>query len=212
MSLHPASARDILMLTVLGLLIEGPLHPYDMQRIMRERHREYAIGQLRGFYDAVDRLVQGGLIESVEVTREGKRPERTIYRITEQGQEHFTAQLSEWLEHPAREFPLFTIAISLLGYFPREEAVKKLHRRAVFLEGDIASLEVIQQALLTKYRLPRMVLLENEYTITLKKAELSWLYALIKDLQSGAFPWREEIDWGLATWQPEEPIGIEGGN
>src|SRR3954453_2016636 len=73
-------------LTVLQLLHEGPTHPYDMHRLVRERRIDLLVPVRRGtLYHAVERLVKRGLIDTVETTREGRRPERTVYCITEAG-------------------------------------------------------------------------------------------------------------------------------
>jgi DNA-binding PadR family transcriptional regulator len=42
---------------VLNLLSEEPMHPYQIERIIRERHKEWAMGRTRSLYHAVDRLV-----------------------------------------------------------------------------------------------------------------------------------------------------------
>ncbi len=36
-------------------------------------------------YTVVDNLAKHGLIEAVEARREGRRPERTVYRLTDTG-------------------------------------------------------------------------------------------------------------------------------
>jgi DNA-binding PadR family transcriptional regulator len=82
---------DLIGLAVLGLLTEHARHPYEMHRLMHERHKDFASGKGRTFYDAVERLQRQGLIEPVETTRAGNRPERTVYRITEEGVPSSTA-------------------------------------------------------------------------------------------------------------------------
>ena len=78
--------RTPVALSVLNLLAERPMHPYEMRVLMRQRHHDRAF-QIResSVYDTVARLADRGLIEPVEVSREGRRPERTVYSITETG-------------------------------------------------------------------------------------------------------------------------------
>src|ERR671935_409945 len=72
-----------LALAVLNLLNERPMHPYEMRSLMRERGHERAFRlKEASLYDTVERLAGRGFIEPVEVNREGRRPERTIYAIT----------------------------------------------------------------------------------------------------------------------------------
>ena len=78
--------RNLWALTVLCLLREGPLHPYEMQRLIHQRHKDKLLDLRRGsLYHAVAQLQRAGLIESVETRRAGRRPERTVYRLTRAG-------------------------------------------------------------------------------------------------------------------------------
>src|SRR5262249_56593072 len=86
---------DVLALTVLAFRTERPMHPYDVQRVIRQRHKDYAIERPRALYRAFERLARDELIEPVETSREGRRPERTVYRITDEGR----AEFQHWLGH-----------------------------------------------------------------------------------------------------------------
>jgi len=82
---------------VLVLLAEAPMHPYEMQRIMQWRGKDQVVRVQRGsLYPAVERLVKAGLVEPSEVEREGRRPERTVYRLTEEGQRVATDRAEEF--------------------------------------------------------------------------------------------------------------------
>ncbi|MCX6050398.1 MAG: PadR family transcriptional regulator, partial [Chloroflexi bacterium] len=103
------SLHDPLTLTILATLNIQPSHPYEIQRLIREHHNEFAIVPARSLYHAVNRLQQAGLVEPVETNREGKRPERTIYQITKAGREEFQKRLREMLSKPAKEYPEFMV-------------------------------------------------------------------------------------------------------
>src|SRR4029079_12055099 len=103
---------DVTALTVLALLSERPRHPYEMQRLIRQRHKEFVTGLPRSLYRAVDRLVGVDLIEPIETSREGNRPERTVYQITAEGSKVFFSWLGELLAIPSSESPPFVAAIS----------------------------------------------------------------------------------------------------
>jgi len=202
-----------LALTVLALLLEQPRHPYEMQRLMRERHKDFAAGKARGFYDAVDRLARHGLVEPLETSREGKRPERTVYRITAEGREEFKEWLSQLLSTPVAEYPLFMVAVSFLAYLPPEAAVSTLRERAVALSSATAGLDTSLRALQEQLRLPRLFLLEHEHARALRQAELDWVRAVIADIQTGRLIWDDYLDWecqddeakpGLARQEPAE--------
>src|SRR5438067_7376141 len=102
-SLMPSSSRNLWSLTVLCLLRVRPMHPYEMQRLIREWKKDDFLDLKRGsLYHAIERLRAAGLIEVVETSREGRRPERTVYRITAGGEQEMLAWLRELLANPAR--------------------------------------------------------------------------------------------------------------
>ena len=183
------SHRDLLALTVLGLLSEQPRHPYDIQRLIRERHKDFAADKARGLYHAVSRLVSGGLIEPMETTREGHRPERTIYRVTDEGREELETWLIDLLQHPVSDHPTFTAAVSFLGYLTPTAARDALQARTVGLEAEIAGIDAALRVLRTDLKLPRLVLLEHECKRALRAAELDWIRGLVEDIQRRRLRW-----------------------
>jgi len=96
-----STRRNLVALTVLGMLSEHPSHTYEIQRQIRIRHKDFAAGKTRALYHAINELVSSGLAEPVETSRDGRRPERTVYQITEAGRLELTAWLTELLEAPA---------------------------------------------------------------------------------------------------------------
>ncbi len=60
---------------------------------MRQRHHDRAF-QIREspVHDTVSRLADRGFVEPVEVSREGRRPERPVYAITEAGRDELPAR------------------------------------------------------------------------------------------------------------------------
>ncbi|TGU84544.1 PadR family transcriptional regulator, partial [Mesorhizobium sp. M00.F.Ca.ET.186.01.1.1] len=76
-----------LKLLILGLLMEGEKHPYEIQQQVKTRgidcYVKYAKGSL---YYAINQLEKGGMIEITQVIRESNRPDKTMYRITKTGE------------------------------------------------------------------------------------------------------------------------------
>ena len=127
-----------LALAVLSLLIERPMHPYEMSSTMRERVKEESIKLNYGsLYSVVDSLVKHGLIEVHETVREGRRPERTVYAITDAGRTELVDWLSELLSIPVKEFTQFEAALSLMACLPPDEVSRLLHTRRNRLEAEI---------------------------------------------------------------------------
>src|SRR6516164_755067 len=133
--------KGMVALAALALLCEQPRHPYELQRILRMRHKDYALGKTRALYRAIAELEAAGSIEALETSREGRRPERTVYRITEEGREELVNWLTELLERPVHEFPIFNVAVGLMAYLPEDDAIAALSARSVSLRATIAALD-----------------------------------------------------------------------
>lgn len=183
-------SRDPLVLTILALLVEQPRHPYEIQRLIRERKKDFARSTQRSLYHAIDRLVKAGLIHPAEINREGNRPERTIYQITDNGRDSLMEWLGELLAQPLPEYPLFTVAISFLAYLPLETALQALQARIIELEGELAGIEARMIGL--GQSLHRLLLLELEYVRALRQGELAWVRTLMQDMREGRLTWDAE--------------------
>jgi DNA-binding PadR family transcriptional regulator len=186
---------DYLGLTVLALLMEQPRHPYDLQRLVRDRRLDQSFragGMPRALYHAVDRLGRRRLVEPAETTREGNRPERTVYRITDEGRDEFQARLLGLLETPVAEHPVLPAALALLAYLTPSTVLDALEARTVSLMGEIAQMDVALRALQEQLGLPRIVLIGRECWRALRRAELEWTRSLVDELRSGSLTWDGE--------------------
>jgi DNA-binding PadR family transcriptional regulator len=180
-------------LAVLELLHERPMHPYEVRQHVMERGLDQVIKLNPGsLYATVERLARDGLIESVETSREGRRPERTIYRITAKGLEEFFAGLREILMRPAKERPVFAAALAFIASLPPDEAVRLLECRALQLEADIAGVETLMPGV-ERAGVPRIFTVESEYLQALRKAELEMIKGLVADIKAGTLRWPEEL-------------------
>ena len=80
---HPS---NLLALAVLALLFERPMHPYEMAAILKQRNKGESIKIRYGsLYTVIELLLQRGFIVAKETSREGRRPERTVYALTSSG-------------------------------------------------------------------------------------------------------------------------------
>jgi len=177
--------RTPLALAVMNLLAEAPMHPYEMKSKMRERGHDQVI-RLKGgsIYDTVERLEKGGFIEAQATSREGRRPERTVYAITETGREEIMAWLRELLAQPINEYPQFGAALAFFAALDKDEVVRLLKVRIALLDGQAAGDEQ-QLKTFADMGLPRLFLVEGEYAVAMKRAERDWIRQLIEDIQGG---------------------------
>src|ERR1700677_4403797 len=95
-----------LALAVLVCLYERPMHPYEVAQTLRQRAKQESVRLNYGsLYAVVEGLEKRGLIRATETVREGKRPERTIYEITQSGSVEMTDWMTELIGVPSKEYP-----------------------------------------------------------------------------------------------------------
>src|SRR2546421_5189755 len=184
--------RSPLALAVRGLLSEAPMHPYRMQQLIKERGKDEVINvrERASIYQTIDRLQLAGLIMVAETTRDEKRPERTVYRLTEEGRETTRDWLCEMLSTPAREFPAFPAALAFLPLLTPEDALRQLEVRIIRLEAELARVEAELAG--AARILPRLFLIEEEYLRAALRTELEWVCAVADDLRAGRLTWDDE--------------------
>ena len=181
--------RNTLALAVLGLLIEKPMHPYEMVNTLLDRNKDASVKVSKGsLYDIVESLTKLGWIEAQTIEREGRRPERTVYSQTELGRQEFIRWLDELVRTPAKEYPKFLTAVGYLGALGRDGAIAALAERAERLSTDAQeSRRVLAE--IHASGVPRLFVIEMEYALQQTDAELSWVKQLVSDIQDGNLGW-----------------------
>jgi DNA-binding PadR family transcriptional regulator len=179
-------------LAVLALLFEAPMHPYRMQQLIKERGKDEVINvrQRASLYQTIERLLRAKLIAIRETAREEKRPERTIYELTEKGHATMLVWMRELLSTPAQEFPAFPAALAYLPMLTPEDARYQLERRAHALAAELDRIDAEISA--AAVAIPRLFLIEMEYLRAVLDMELTWVQAIVTDLASGQLTWNEQ--------------------
>jgi DNA-binding PadR family transcriptional regulator len=193
-----------LALMALELLHERPMHPYEMHQLLRARQAGKVLKLSAGsLYHTIERMAEHGVIEVVETSREGRRPERTTYRITEAGRDAFADRLREIVAEPVDEFPIYPVGIGLLHTLDRDDALIQLRRRQMDLAGRIATLKVYV-AKLENQELEPMYWIDTKLMLALRETELAWTTQFIDDIDSGALAWPD----GPGAGRSGEPLRI----
>lgn len=185
------------------------MHPYEVAQTLRSRAKHESIRLNYGsLYGVVELLERRGFIRARETVREGRRPERTIYEITDTGSRELTDWLTELVAQPEKEYLQFEAALSLLPVLPPDDAVQVLRERMTKLEVRLAQLQGEHKAE-RDIGLPRLFAIESEYVEALARAELEFVGRLVKDIESGELDgldlWRSFLTAdGDVTWHPPE--------
>ncbi len=174
-----------LALAALACLFERPMHPYEMATTLRERGKDQSIKLNYGsLYTVVEALQQHGLIVAQETEREGRRPERTVYRLTDAGRMELIDWVSELLSRPMKEYTRFEAGLSLAAVLPPEDVTALLTQRCVNLELEIAQGQALLR-LVQERGLQRIHVIEGEYALAMREAELAWTRNLVEEIRSG---------------------------
>ncbi|SEO91586.1 transcriptional regulator, PadR family [Actinacidiphila rubida] len=179
-----------LALTVLSLLHMQPLHPYGIQRLIKQWGKDQVVNvsQRTALYRTIDRLLDAGLISVRETERDQQYPERTVYEVTDAGRAAQRAWLREMLAEVRTEYPEFPAALSFVLMLTPAEAREVLAERADTVRASIEALDTTARHT-AELALPRVTMLEDEYRRAVLAAELGWLDAVTGDLLSGTLTW-----------------------
>jgi DNA-binding PadR family transcriptional regulator len=180
--------RTLWSLAVLSLLRERSMHPYELQRQMRIRHTDELLALKRGsLYHAINQLQRDGLIVPVETSREGRRPERTVYTTTPEGDEELVSWLRDLLSTPMREPNQLMAALAHVHHLSPNDALEQLQLRVVNLEATTAAMQAVERGV--GELVGRHAVLEVEYARALAEAEVAWVRSLIDDLRTSRLTW-----------------------
>ena len=191
----PRRARsNPLALAVLVTLYERPMHPYEVAQTLRTRAKQESVRLNYGsLYAVVETLEKNGFVKATGTVREGKRPERTVYAITDDGAREMDDWLTELVSVPAKEYPAFLAGLSFLPGLTPDDALMALRGRADALTVKLAGIRGAMDAA-KKAGLPRIFELEAEYEESQLAAELKFVKALVKDMDEGTLE-------GLEMWR-----------
>jgi len=178
---------------LLATLHEQPMHPYQLHQTLVERGEERLVRiTLGAVYHGVERLEREGLVEVVGTDRSGNRPERTTYRLTDQGRTAFARRLTSFLgdDHPT--YPLFSVGLAEATDLPRDVVEQQLQRR---LDRERARLTDLRSAYesIRAEGLPRRYLLDVEHDLDVMRVEVAWLERVLTELRGGTLSWDEPI-------------------
>ncbi|MEV5838849.1 PadR family transcriptional regulator [Nocardia sp. NPDC052112] len=185
--------RSPLAMALLGILHLEPMHPYAIQRRIKEwgKDKVVNVAQRAALYKTIGRLQEAGLVTVRETGRDQQYPERTVYEITDAGRAACAHWLAEMIGESRNEYPEFPAALSFLMLLGPDGARTELERRAKSVRAKLAEMDAdAEQA--AAMRLPRVVILEDEYQRAITEAELRWLDSVIADLTAGNLTWSRE--------------------
>ena len=189
---------NLMALAVLATVVQRPMHRYEMASVMRARGKDRDMNIKWGsLYTVVQNLEKNGYLESIGITRQGARPERTVYQITDAGRDELIAWTRDLIAQPEAEHTRFVAGLSVLAVLAPQEVADLLRQRVQRLTD---SLDTLRSELEQTAYVPRLFLIEDEYRIAMTQAEMEWTTSLLDELTAGTFPhldaWRKFHETG----------------
>jgi DNA-binding PadR family transcriptional regulator len=187
------SGRRPLDLLVLSMLFERPMHPYEMAQLAVTRHMDRLVKvRTTTFYNTVARLLDEGLVVVRDVQREGNRPERTVYELTEAGRRVHRETAEELLaDHPV-EYPQLYLALAQAHELPREEAARLLRIRRVAMADELDTMADLIDRTATA-GVPEIFRLDGGMRVATLTAQIAWLDDLITRIDRNEIAWLDEV-------------------
>lgn len=186
-------------LAVLATVIQRPMHPYEIASIMKARGKDRDMRIKWGtLYTVVGNLEKHGFIEAAESTRTGSRPERTVYRITPAGIEELRDWTGELIGTPEQEQTSFEAGLSVLAVLSPGETINLLTVRLDLLTASLAEQRAEYER--NAVDIPRLLMVEWDYSLALLAAEIEWVRAFLDELVNGTMP-------GIEQWQAWHDTG-----
>jgi len=192
-----------LALAVLSCLWQRPMYPYEITSTLRERNKEDSIRLNFGsLYAVIRNLQKHGFIEVERVEKEGNRPERVVYAITDSGVTEANEWLRDLLKNPVKEYPAVEAGLSLIAQLPPDEAQELLQRRVEALDVEIAEKEKERQLPELRH-VPEFLTIESAFNIEMLRAERRFIFEFERRLATQAVG-------GQATWHDMHRMLGEG--
>lgn len=199
------AVENPLALAVLSYLTRRPMHAYELSRTLRENDDDRSIKFNHGsLYMVVGQLARAGFIVAQETTREGQRPERTVYALTEAGRLEMRHWLRDLVETPRHEYPQFVAALSLIAALPPDEVVELLDRRRRRLTAQRAEIEALVEKTLRAGEHP-LFLVEEEYRLALLAADSAFVERFIQRITDPGSGWGPSWAQAVAAFTTTPP-------
>ena len=182
----------LLALAGLSYLTVRPMHPYELGRTLRDNGDARSIKFNQGsLYMVIQQLAKAGYVTEVETTREGQRPERTVYALTDAGRQEFRDWLRDLVAEPKHEYPQFVAALSLIAALPPSEVLPLLRHRLDRLASQRAEIrDLIDRAL--GDGVPALFVVEEEYRLAMLAAEATFVTDVIERISHPETGWTRE--------------------
>lgn len=162
-------------LVLLGLLCDKPMHGYEIKHIIEDHMDDWTDIKFGSIYFALSKLAEEQALEIAEEGRDGNRPSRTVYRITEKGRQEYLRLLRELWMSDNRTLYSFDVGLFFINSLPKEEVAGYLDQRISRAEESIRYLNRHAEAMRGNPHIPAQARAIISHTQKHMEAERGWL-------------------------------------
>lgn len=174
---------------LLGILVEGPAHPYQLHlELKRRRLTSDGHGSRGTLYNVVNAMQQQGWIVAGTADQESSRTERVPYSLTSAGFDELRKWISDQIRRPVWIPDGLFRGVSHIGVLGRNGARDALRERCANLQKRIERDETAL-ANAVAARTPRLYVIEAEYVLHISRAELRWVKRIADEIEKGGLKW-----------------------
>jgi DNA-binding PadR family transcriptional regulator len=198
------SATRLLVLGVVRMY--GSAHGYQVRRELltwsADKWANVAPGSI---YHALKKMATEKLLEEVATETEAQGPDRTVYRLTHEGETEFQLLLGRYLsesDDSAQNSYRLAAAVTFLPALPRAKAVSLLRHRLTQLMGQHASARNLLETS-EDWGQPEHVFELYRLWLVSVEAQEEWLRELVTRLEKGVYTMADDEGdaFGAATKQ-----------
>ncbi len=130
-------------LLFLGLLVDRPKHGYEIKRQIHDDLKQSAGLKIKSIYYPLMKMEKDGLVAK-ETGRQGRFPEKYVYRITDKGRKKFDLLMQESFSSVERPFFQIDLSLYFIHLTNKPIAKRRLKARIAFLKKIAREVSVLR--------------------------------------------------------------------
>jgi len=171
-------------LVLLGVLCIKPMHGYEIKHIIEDHMGDWTDIKFGSIYFALSKLAEEQFVEIAEEGREGNRPSRTVYRITEKGRQEYIMLLRQLWTSDDKTLYALDIGLFFIGSLPKQEALRYLKERMKKTDDSLVYLRQHGEQMEQNPDIPAQARAIVNHSLRHMAAERSWLAEVCEQIDS----------------------------
>lgn len=175
--------QTVQRLLLLGILSQGRMHGYGLNEHVDHAMGLYTDVKKSTVYYTLEKLEKEGCVAQ-ETEREGKRPERRVYRITDEGRVQFFDLLREHLRSYERTYYADDVGVAFMDQLPTAEARQLLVEKRERIRASLGQLRGHPEPDEHSGNLRHML----QHSLAHLEADLAWADGILSGLGRDQLP------------------------